>query len=156
MYVVAWASREQEAGRTYSGQDVTQHAPETSDEARLQAAAYIGQFEAANRMSIEAIYAQACKADGVDHEELCQIFREDRAEEFPGMSGHPAEFGRCLGHMGLGTGVSWGDDHEKFELYDGMERRALNVPHTEFHLEDALAPLPKLRGPEGPTHGHTR
>ena len=157
MFLVAWSQKEAEAGRTHSQRNIAEIAPGTTDEARFHAAAYIGSFETANGMSIEAIYAQACTADKIEHSEVIEVYRNDQCEEKPEVARHPEEFGHSLGMMALGTGVTWWDDHERFQLNDGMKLKNLNFPMTEFYLEPELPRhLPALPTPRPNSQEPTR
>lgn len=147
LFVNAWSDREEEAGRTYPGEDLMDVAPETSDEATLHAAYVIGYIEAANKMPLAALYSQACKADGVKYEDVCASFRGEPVAPTDGkkspdayaeaLERHTTSFGHNLGMMALGTGVSWFDDHERFEVNHGFgPATKFVVPLTEFSLED--------------------
>lgn len=110
-FVSAWSDKEDEEGRSgqYSGLDLMDVAPETSDEAYDEAEKVVGQIEKENKRDIVDLFEEACKDSDLDPEDL------DTANEF----------GHYLGMQALGHGVSWEDDHAplKFE-----------VPSTEFIL----------------------
>lgn len=133
--------------RAMGGVELTDAAPPTPDYARLEAAILLGKLEQANRCELAVIFKAAMDADhedadtdhsdamtagGVpvglhanctDHDELLREFASDVAM------------------MAIGSGVSWTDDHEAFEVpaYEtwGGKRgtRPFAVPHIEFSYE---------------------
>lgn len=147
LFVSAWASAEENAGRTYPGSDLMDVAPETPDYARLHGAYVIGQIEASNRMPLASLFAQACKADNVDFSAGCEALGRDwdpdskEMNEALSFEEYARDFGHCLGMMSLGSGVSWFDDHARFEVDDGLNPpREFTVPYTEFYLDEAREP----------------
>lgn len=101
-YVDAWAQREEEAGRTkgWAGQNLYDLAPKTSRAAMQTAAKAAAHVEAINGIGLDALYTRAVMMPG----------SHDRNAD-------PFAFGSDLGMQMLGDGVSWFDDHPKFELY---------------------------------------
>jgi hypothetical protein len=94
------------------GQDWMDIAPETPKYAYNQAWRLLGKIEELNKSSIHSLHYQAYKADGINYY-------------------HDEEYARLFGHylamQSLGHGVSWFDDHTKFDL---------KLPYFEFELED--------------------
>jgi len=100
LWAMAWADHADEHRCcSLSGVDIMQVMPEVPDEAVALAKKLVKGIEKANELPLEVIFAFACKADGIQ-------MSEKVAEEFGG----------DLGHMAIGSGVSWFDDHEKFPL----------------------------------------
>lgn len=114
LFSTAWADDQEERHRSsgkkglspLSGQEITKIAPAPSASAKNAAAALAKQYEKKNGKGLDALYADAKKANG-------------------GQAADAEKFGHYLAMMALGHGVSWFDDHKKFPL----ER-----VHTEFHL----------------------
>jgi hypothetical protein len=100
LWALAWADHADEHRCcNLSGQDIMKVMPKVPSEAVVLAEKLVGGIEKVNKMPLDVIFAFACKADGI------QMSRKT-AEEFGG----------DLGHMAIGSGVSWFDDHEKFPL----------------------------------------
>ena len=149
IFQTAWASEAEEAGISLSQKRIEDVAPETPDYANLHAAYVVGKLESSNGLPLASIYSQACAADGVNYEEVCRAGRDelDDIDKADALMGHAEEFGFCLGMMATGTGVSWYDNHERFDLRDGINPpKPMVVPLTEFHID----PLPRARGRELP------
>jgi hypothetical protein len=77
-------------------------APATPRDYENEAWRLCGQVESANRLSLICIFAAACRADGVAFETVGDAYARD--------------FGHCVAMQCLGHGVSWFDDHERFDL----------------------------------------
>lgn len=64
LFVCAWADKEERAGRSHSGEELTDIAPLTPEIAKLEAARLYGKIEAANRCDFACIMRAAFMADG--------------------------------------------------------------------------------------------
>jgi hypothetical protein len=117
LFVIEWSNREEEEGRTYSGQALEDVAPETPREAFDAAHNLCGRFENANDTNIHALLWKAAAADGLPH-------------EYPGDK-YADGFGWDLALEALGHGVSWFDDHGRFDLH---------LPSFEFNWEPEVLP----------------
>lgn len=135
-FVCAWADNEEENGRNYPGQDLMDVVPETPDKALRFAYKFLGRIEQANDSSIYALVEQAAVADGYQQDDIVQFTRENRLDTYKNATLRAIEatggkfvsdFGHYLAMQGLGQGVSWFDDHGRFEI---------EVPLVEFHLDD--------------------
>lgn len=114
LYVSDWASRMEEQGQSFSGMELMDVAPETTDAAKNAAAMLAGAIVEKNKKTLTQLLNAALKADN----------GEDSEDYFD----YANDFGHYLGMMGLGHGVSWFDSHEKFPL---------KVPDIEaYDLED--------------------
>lgn len=120
----------------FSGVELMDVAPETPDYARLEAAKLLGKLESANGCSFAVIVWNAARADcGTaslgdcpEHGYRCPI--------------DESNFGHYIAMQALGHGVSWFDDHERFEVPLRWPERATSpgdgtfiIPHIEFELE---------------------
>jgi hypothetical protein len=114
MFVDAWGDREEEQDRHYPGQDLMDVAPETPEYAVHQAWRLCGMFEQLNGMAMICLLAAAMRADGADDKR----FLDDDVGR---------EFGHYMAMEARGHGVSWFDDHEKFQI---------EFPLFCFELED--------------------
>jgi hypothetical protein len=106
-WVTSWASEMEERGKSFSGMDLEDVAPETPLDAYVAAGVLTGLLTALNRTSVYTLADRAAKADGTD-----------------GVAAH--EFGWYLAMMSMGEGVGWFDNHETFKL---------EVPMMEYHPE---------------------
>lgn len=124
LWVTAYASFVEEIGedeaeergldRAGGGEDWMDVAPETPAEADVAAENLIAAFLDMNRMDeIENLFATAMVADGEDGID----FDDTETAE---------SFGHYLAMMAMGEGVSWFDDHKRFDL---------NVPRIESHFD---------------------
>lgn len=115
LYVCAYADAvengEIEGEEASMGADWMDVAPETPQDAILEAAELIGRIVQLNGMCIEAIGYQAAKADGLDGSTCTDEYWDT--------------FGHYLAMQSLGHGVSWFDDHEEFPL---------ELPYIEYYL----------------------
>lgn len=116
---------------SFAGQELMDVAPPTPDYARLEAARLLGKLEAANGNCISTIMFHAARADAQDrhdHEAPDSPHWKSDAEIAAARldDGDAKEFGHCVAMQALGHGVSWFDDHARFEL---------KVPRIEFELE---------------------
>lgn len=137
-YVSAWADLQEQRSENYPGQEYMDDAPDTPEDVTLFAAHYAGAFAQANRTTgyaslITLLYA-AAKADGIDtdkEDEDGKRFWEQPVNRF---NSYAQEFGHYVAMQALGHGVGWFDDHEKFPL---------EIPHTEFYLDEFLDAIPE-------------
>ena len=111
----------------FGGMELMDVAPDTPDYARFEATKLLGAFEYANPQwgrNLPSIMAAAQRADQDFHH-----MHDPPGVDFPyGLfSPDVREFGHYIAMQALGHGVSWFDDHARFEL---------KVPHVEFQLED--------------------
>jgi hypothetical protein len=104
LFVCEWADRQEEKGKSYSGQDLFDVAPKNTPKQYLyEAWRLVGKYEALNALGIRSLLARAA--------------REDNLSEDGGISvDYEEEFGHYLTMMALGHGVSWFDSHKKFPL----------------------------------------
>ena len=107
LFIDAWVEEQEEAGESFSGVEILDVAPPTSDDARDEALRFYGSVEQANRSEMEVLLAKAARADG---------YRD--ADEAPSEShgSYAWTFGWYLAMQGLGHGVGWFDDHREFPL----------------------------------------
>lgn len=128
LFVTSWADQEEEAGRTYPGQDLMDVAPPTTPHARSAAIDLAASIEKMNGMSLDALYQQAEHAEG-EHTRIAT----------------PEDFGYSLAMMSLGHGVSWFDNHPEFPL---------KTPDIEYYADapsanEAAAPPQTKQGKHG-------
>lgn len=109
-FVSAWGDKEEEAGRSYPGKDLMDVAPDTPDYVMKEAYRFIGALENANKRHIASIFHKAIEADVAEGKDV-------KNKDYPDLFGH------YLAMEAMGHGVSWWDDHAKFEIV---------VPHVEF------------------------
>lgn len=126
-----WADHVEEHGcRSLSGCKIEEVMPEIPEKAWRMAERFAGMVEQANGLNLPAIFAQAMKHTGRELEHA--DYWSDDAERF----------GECLAHMGMGSGVSWYDDHPRFKIELTLrEPYAMRVPRFEaselqFHAAD--------------------
>lgn len=110
LFVCAWADEEENDGRSYPGQELFDVAPETPVTALVLAGVLLGRIEEQNHAPYYILIKRAADADAVTPEEIDE-----------------EQFGYSLAMMALGHGVSWFDDHAKFDL---------KVPNIEVLPED--------------------
>ena len=113
-FVSAWADRMEERGYNFSQRELMDEAPPTPRYALLAATKFAGHLEHANHLNLPAIIYQAAKADGVP-----DVYERGVHDDLA------REFGHYVAMQALGHGVSWFDDHAKFDL---------KIPHFEFSL----------------------
>ena len=114
LFVSAWADRQEERGKALHG-ELMDLAPRTSTEAKRAALRLEGQFQALNVGGLTVLLYKAAKADGMDA----------YADGFYVSPDYARDFGHYLAMEALGHGVSWFDDHAKFDI---------KFPHIEFYL----------------------
>jgi len=73
-------------------------------------------IEAANHAKLPTLYKRAIEANR-------KAAEKEGTPYIPGARASEDQFGSCLAHMSMGTGVSWFDDNEKFDL---------EVPYSEY------------------------
>lgn len=111
----AWASHQEELAQrnqphvNMSGCQISDIADNPNEEQKKTIIEHtekvIYAFEELNGMNIEELYQKALRADGIDPED--EYIPENASRDF---------FGSDLAFMSMGSGVSWFDDHKKFEL----------------------------------------
>lgn len=118
LFVQAYASRQEERrseGRKVRvagpGEDWMDVAPKTSRDAVVAAAMLLAKLEERNGGSVLEILYRAARADGMDGNDTSGQYRTD--------------FGHYIAMQAVGHGVSWFDNHARFELF---------IPHCEFSL----------------------
>jgi hypothetical protein len=101
-----WAMEQEEKGRSFSGQDITEAAPKTPAWAKKWG---------------EGVAAKICE---LNHSDLGSLYRLVKKHGFP----HDEEsFGILLGLQSIGHGVSWSDDTR------GLPDDAIQLPKTDFY-----------------------
>lgn len=107
-WALEWADREEEKGRSFSGQDIYELAPNPPSDAIAWA---------------EDVSAQLRRLNGVDA--LEDVYTK---ASFAGFDKDREVFGMYLGCQIAGHGISWCDD-----LQPGAERY-IDLPHREFYV----------------------
>lgn len=153
-FVSAWIEAEEEAGRSHSGENIMESAPPTPDEYRLIAAKATGKIEQANGMPFCALYSQACRADYGNEDAYLLSLKACAGEEMPeelrkSHLEHLDHFGFFFAQMCLGSGASWFDSHEKFDVFDGINRRKLVTPSIECHIDRESLDLINFKAEHG-------
>lgn len=111
-----WATHaEEHRCANISGEEITEIMPQIPARIYAFCERVMGKIEQANGTNEFALLYAALTADGKNPSEL---FEKNR-DEFDRLAN---EFGNGLAYMAMGSGVSWFDDHEKFDL---------EVPHCE-------------------------
>lgn len=122
LFVSAWASSEEEAGRSHGGKELMDIAPRTSKRAEQAAKKLAAEMEKTNGIPIEALYILAALQPGK------RYGKEDPS---------PHLFGHYMAMQALGHGVSWWDDFPNVTVVpEGVEhfgREGIAVPHIEFY-----------------------
>jgi hypothetical protein len=124
LFVQAYASQQEELqaeGRRAKvakpGQDWMDVAPPTPQAALFAAHNLCGRFEELNGMEILALFAKALRADRADGRPSTL---DAEALRYSDTDPQTPELARLFGHYlameAVGHGVSWFDDHERFEL----------------------------------------
>jgi hypothetical protein len=109
LFVDAWASAEEEAGRGRELRgELMDLAPETIPEAVDQAEELMKEFEQTNAKAVDVMYQEAAALPGRHHSDPT-----------------PEDFGHYTAMQALGHGVSWSDDHPE---------HGFKVPHISFVL----------------------
>jgi hypothetical protein len=120
LYVYAWANTEEMWGRTYSGMELFDVAPETPDHAKEQAWRAILEMEQLNSMDLMEMYHHALKKAGLKEGE---VDLED-------------EFGHAIALEMLGTGSGWSDNYPDHGL------KVPDVEWMDFLEEHEMPPGP--------------
>lgn len=117
MWVSCWADRQEEKGKRLQG-ELMDLAPKTPMRFLLEAARFIGNLEAVNRLHHACLISRAYAADNLLHvgtetwDDSAWVHDED----------FHRDFGHYLAMQAMGHGVSWWDDHASFTI---------TVPHVE-------------------------
>jgi hypothetical protein len=99
LWASAWASHAEEHGCVnLSGQRIEHIMPTIPARARTIVKGWASKIESANGVSLDNLFARAVAAD------------KAKGKGQPG----PEEFGNALAFEGMGSGVSWDDDHADF------------------------------------------
>lgn len=126
LHANAWADAEErraEEEKDYTppylpGGQILDYCGEPSEQARFAAAYILGQLAMMNNGGLLAIIANARLADG-----LPELSPYPHTED---ENTYVNDLGFDLGHMVLGNGASWFDNHEEFEL---------KKPYVEFYYD---------------------
>jgi hypothetical protein len=128
-FVMAWASREEEAGRDRNWPpraNLDSLAPTTSAAALRHATHWLLQLQVANGAQVRELLYRAHEADANGRTYPADLGARARDQPLNRWVDENAEsFGEQLAMQGVGTGSSWFDDHAQFEL---------KIPNTEFHI----------------------
>lgn len=109
-FVDDWARFQEEEGEGIpAGVELLSWAPATSDEAFSHAFDYAQRLKNENEQSLIKLFSEACEADSNAK------FNNNQ---------HAREFGHYLAMSAMGHGVSWFDDHARFEI---------NIPHSNYY-----------------------
>ena len=104
-----WANEQEEKGKSFSGQDITEAAPNTPAWAKKWA---------------KGVADEIVELNGGKHAPLATLYEFVKAHGFP----HGKEtFGILLGLQAVGHGVSWSDDTR------GLPDNAIKLPRTDFY-----------------------
>lgn len=140
LWTLAWADAEDEAGRSYPGQELMQIAPETPPEAWDAALILVGEFREANDVdSMQILMMRAARADAKaagasDIDERADELADARFEE---------EFGYCMAMEAMGHGVSWFDTHASFDINFPRHPFEFSIDEVEsYEREEPAAPSP--------------
>ena len=128
LHVQAWANAADEMAsrdsrkRLYPPQaEILDYCGKPSAQAKFTAAQVLGQIQAMNGESIILTLQRASQADHVEIGAYPHSAEEEK---------YAFDFGFALGLMVTGSGCSWSDDHEGFDL---------RIPHIEFHYDRVSA-----------------
>lgn len=107
LFVCAWVTAKEELGTNFPPRtEYMDVAPATPLLAVFSAYRLAGAVEQANGMNLLALLHKAAKADGIHGTSTLDSPSADYAESF----------GHYLAMESMGHGVSWFDDHARFEL----------------------------------------
>jgi hypothetical protein len=105
LWGLAWADHVEEADcRSLSGVEITDVMPKIPAEAFAHAERLAAEFEALNGCDLPTLYQRGLDADSAANVRA------------PKNRSGADRFGNCLAFTALGHGVSWFDDHAKFDL----------------------------------------
>lgn len=135
----AWSNRQDELHEdglehaNLSGAEIASIADDPDDVQRVEVEAHTRKvakaIEKKNHAKLATLYKHAIAAN--------RKASEDNGTPYsPGERASEDQFGSCLAHMSMGSGVSWFDDNEKF---------ALEVPYFEWAADYVSWPGPKAR-----------
>lgn len=131
--------RERGWPHSMQGVECCDAAPPTPDYARLEAAMLLSRLEERNGAGLAAIVRAARTADcvaavdsGVKHDHGNYLNQHDTPSGDACLPLDVEEFASDVAMMALGTGVSWFDDHERFDVLGN----AFSVPSVEFTYEE--------------------
>ena len=110
-WVLHWADRQEEKGRSFGGVNLDEVAPKTPSWAIGWAVKVGAQIERLNGMSLSKLYEKAVELGYPKDEE---------------------NFGSDLGLQSVGHGVSWTDDIP-WSASKSIKRDEIKLPHTEFY-----------------------
>lgn len=109
-FVDDWARfQEEEGGGIPAGVELLSYAPPTSESAQSHALEYADNLKAENGRSLIKLFSEACEADSE------ATFTNNQ---------HARKFGHYLAMSAMGHGVSWFDDHAKFDI---------TIPYSEYY-----------------------
>jgi len=133
-----WADAYEEAGGNLSGMKIEEVMPPIPVEAIVDAARLVGHVEEANGVGLYALVYRAAKADEAEGRgDAGDLFADDD---------YLTRFGECLAWEGTGNGVSWFDDHAKFEIeipyFEPLATR--QAAQIAVHEEGLPATLPMV------------
>ncbi len=100
-----WATEQEEKGRSFSGQDITQAAPKTPTWAKTWAKDLSAKIVSDNSKTLAELF-QYVKENGYPYDAV--------------------QFGLHLGMQAVGHGVSWSDDTK-------LPHSAIKIQHKEFY-----------------------
>jgi hypothetical protein len=115
LFLLAWADYQEQVLDSPVQGEIDDAAPKTPVEVINYAYYVAGQIEQLNKDSLFFLLRKAAKAD----DEQPEVYTDDEVV--------CTRFGHCLAMMVTGNGISWFDDHEKFDL---------KVPRIEFTYLD--------------------
>lgn len=104
----AWADAYEEAGGSLSGMKIEDVMPPVPMAAIVDAARLAGQIEQMNDRNIHVLLYAAASADAKE--------RGGNADDLFHDDDYTQLFGECLAWQSTGNGVSWFDDHAKFDM----------------------------------------
>lgn len=115
----AWADRQDELreegleSASLSGVEISQVAGDPDDTQRADVEKHVAKvakaIEKANHAKLPTLYKRAIKANR-------DAAKVDGTPYVPGSRSSEDQFGSTLAHSSMGSGVSWFDDNEKFDL----------------------------------------
>jgi len=112
MFVLQWADYEEKAGRGHSGSNFFEAAPATPDDFIAEGWKYLGAREHVNKMSLILLLRRAALADG--------------ATEFAYWTAkHAEEFAYGCTMSAAGHGVSWFDNHKRWDDFKNTHLDAI-------------------------------
>ncbi len=100
--------------RAGQGEDWMDVAPATPDYYTGQAWRLCGKIEQLNGMALICIFSKACIEDGGSFDQIVTAWREGELADC--QRKYITDFGFFITMQSLGDGVSWFDDHNRFQL----------------------------------------